>query len=199
VRYRKNGISLCLPAGYVCSDFSNSLSSKHFSMMRRMTFFKQAAIVASLLSFQPACKIFQRSDLSKQAKEIRHQLPDMNAEEGKEGLEVYFKPTILFAFDKAEIPQQIKSNLNKFADILKRYPDYRILVRGHTDDLGTEAYNQSLSEQRAETVKEYLVTQGVNASRLKVRGYGNTVARYSNDSEAGRAKNRRVEFLILGK
>jgi outer membrane protein OmpA-like peptidoglycan-associated protein len=166
--------------------------------MRYLIYFKQAALVAVLISLQTGCKIFKRSDLSKQVQEIRQQVPDMNAEKVKEGVEVYFKPTVLFAFDKAEIPDQIKNNLNRFAAILQRYPDTRILVRGHTDDVGTETYNQSLSEERAQSVRDYLLTQGVSASRLKVKGYGNTIPRYDNSTEAGRMKNRRVEFLIFG-
>lgn len=171
--------------------------------MRFMHVLIQAAVVAGLLFLQPACKTKQQaqsnSDLKKQEKEIRQEVPDMIAEQKEEGLEVYFKPTVLFAFDKAEIPDQIRDNLNKFAAILKRYPNSSILVRGHTDDVGTEAYNQTLSENRAKTVKDYMVLQGVPGSRLKVKGYGNTVPRYSNDNEAGRSRNRRVEFLIFEK
>lgn len=163
-----------------------------------MSFFKQAALIASLISLQTACKVHKRSIIDKQVKEIRQQVPDMNAEKVKEGIEVYFKPTVLFAFDKAEIPDQIKDNLNRFAAILQRYPDSRVLVRGHTDDIGTETYNQSLSEQRAQVVKDYLVLQGVAASRLNVKGYGNAIPRYDNNTEVGRMKNRRVEFLIFG-
>ena len=172
-------------------------------MKQHLTFFRFAVLLSVLATLQVSCKTHKRTssvtELQKQEAEIRKEVPDMNAEQGEEGLEVYFKPTVLFAFDKAEIPDQIKFNLDRFADVLKRFPDHRVLVRGHTDDVGTASYNQTLSEERARTVKDYLVTRGVSDSKLKVKGYGNTVPRYSNDTEIGRARNRRVEFLILGK
>lgn len=80
---------------------------------------------------------------------------------------------------------------------LNNNPDSDVLVAGHTDSSGDAAYNQSLSEKRANAVRNYLIEKGVDGSRLSVRGYGETEPVASNDTAAGRAKNRRVELRIL--
>ena len=77
------------------------------------------------------------------------------------------------------------------------YPQMTIEIGGHTDGKGSEAYNQRLSENRAKAVVDYLVSKGVDAKRLKYKGYGKTMPVDTNDTEEGRAKNRRVEFKIL--
>ena len=77
-----------------------------------------------------------------------------------------------------------------------KYEDTDILVEGHADDTGTDAINNPLSERRAQTVSSFLQSQGIAASRLQTRGYGSTKPKYPNDSEANRAKNRRVELAI---
>lgn len=160
---------------------------------------KQAVIAATLLYLQPGCKAHQKTAMDKQAKEISQQMPDVDLAREGEDIAVWFKPTVLFAFDKAEIPDRIKYNLDWFAGILLHYPDTRVIVQGHTDDMGTESHNLQLSEERAKTVKDYLVAKGVPSTRLTIKGYGALAPRYANDTEASRAKNRRVEFLIQRK
>jgi outer membrane protein OmpA-like peptidoglycan-associated protein len=83
------------------------------------------------------------------------------------------------------------------ADSLKQYPDSLIDVYGHTDSTGSEAYNQTLSENRARTVANYLQTQGVNPARIRSQGYGETMPVADNATEDGRRKNRRVEIKIV--
>lgn len=167
--------------------------------MQCTTIIRQAAIIVTLLTLQPGCKIFQKTPMDKQEKEIRQEVPDVDVTREGENIVVSFKPTVLFAFDKAEIPDKIKNNLDWFAAVLQRYPDSHIIVRGHTDDVGTESHNLQLSEERAKTVKDYLVAKGVSSSRMTIKGYGATAPKYVNDTEPNRAKNRRVEFLILPK
>lgn len=87
--------------------------------------------------------------------------------------------------------------LDKAAITLKNNPGTNVIVAGHTDSSGDAAYNQSLSEKRANTVRNYLIGKGVDGSRLSARGYGETQPVASNNSSAGRAKNRRVELRIL--
>ena len=70
-------------------------------------------------------------------------------------------------------------------------------VAGHTDSMGSEAYNQGLSERRAQSVQDYLVSKGVKAQRLTAKGYGESMPVASNDTDAGRAENRRVELIVL--
>jgi len=83
------------------------------------------------------------------------------------------------------------------ADSLKQYPDSLIDVYGHTDSTGSDAYNQTLSENRARTVANYLQMQGVNSGRIRSQGYGETMPVADNTTEEGRRKNRRVEIKIV--
>ena len=88
--------------------------------------------------------------------------------------------------------------LDDVVDLMLKNPQLtKIRVEGHTDNTGDPAYNQALSEARAETVLDYLVTKGVAADRLEARGYGFSRPIADNDTEAGRAKNRRVDFVIV--
>ena len=84
--------------------------------------------------------------------------------------------------------------LNQVVDVLKRYPDYNVNIRGYTDDRGNAAANQTLSENRARTCLNYLVSKGISSSRITSRGYGETNPIATNDTPEGRRLNRRVEF-----
>jgi OOP family OmpA-OmpF porin len=98
-----------------------------------------------------------------------------------------------FAFDSADLGSQDQSILNEVADrLVNDYPELTITVEGHTDSRGDENYNQSLSERRAQSTKDYLVNKGVAADRITVAGKGETDPVASNDTEEGRAQNRRV-------
>lgn len=102
---------------------------------------------------------------------------------------------LLFAFDSAEINKKYQSDLDDSTRVFEANPNMKVRIDGHTDDKGTEAYNQKLSLRRAQAVKDYLVkSAGININRLTVKGYGETRPAYPNDSEANRHKNRRVEF-----
>ena len=79
---------------------------------------------------------------------------------------------------------------------LRRYDDTNILIEGHTDNTGEDAYNQKLSENRAASVESYLITQGIKNSRVTTKGYGESQPLDANETEAGRQKNRRVEVAI---
>ncbi|MEW6584066.1 MAG: OmpA family protein [Nitrospirota bacterium] len=106
--------------------------------------------------------------------------------------------TVNFDFDKARIRQADMAQLKKAMAFIKKYPGAKIRLEGHTDWTGTEAYNQRLSERRAEAVKKYLAKDGkTDASRISTMGYGETKPVASNKTRQGRAKNRRVEILIL--
>ena len=88
--------------------------------------------------------------------------------------------------------------LREVARILRAHPSVKIEVQGHTDGLGDATRNMALSQGRAEAVRAFLIKEGVAAARLRARGYGATQPRASNDTPDGRAKNRRVEFVIQG-
>jgi OOP family OmpA-OmpF porin len=102
---------------------------------------------------------------------------------------------IHFDFNKAIIKPDSFPILNAVVDVLKQYPDITIEVGGHTDNVGGAAYNKKLSGDRAASVMTYLTSHGISASRLTSRGYGMDVPIDTNSTEAGRAKNRRVEFV----
>lgn len=102
-----------------------------------------------------------------------------------------------FDFDKATIRPEGKVVLNEAAALLSTHERVVVEVAGHTDSVGTDAYNQGLSERRANAVKDYLTAQGVTASRLTARGYGESRPVASNDTDEGRAENRRVELVVL--
>lgn len=102
-----------------------------------------------------------------------------------------------FDFDKSTIRPEGKAILNGAAALLQKHERVVVEVAGHTDSVGSDAYNQGLSERRANAVKDYLTAQGVKASRLTARGYGESRPVASNDTDAGRAENRRVELIVL--
>ena len=104
---------------------------------------------------------------------------------------------ILFDFDRFELRHQYHAVLDEIALMLSTDRETNIEIKGHTDNVGTAEYNQRLSEKRAETVKNYLVQKGVEKDRLFPVGFGYTINQASNESETGRALNRRVEMSIL--
>jgi outer membrane protein OmpA-like peptidoglycan-associated protein len=104
---------------------------------------------------------------------------------------------ITFAYDKADVQPQFQPTLDQVASILAEYPKTYIDVYGHTDSDGSDAYNQSLSERRAQSVAAYLNTHGVQSARMATRGYGETQPIATNTTEAGKAANRRVEIKIV--
>ena len=104
---------------------------------------------------------------------------------------------VYFDFDKATLKDAGKTKLDSAVTILGRYPDMRVEIQGHTDSIGTEAYNEGLSERRAVAVREYLVSKGVPASRLTTRGFGESQPASDNGTGAGRAQNRRVVLIEI--
>jgi outer membrane protein OmpA-like peptidoglycan-associated protein len=134
--------------------------------------------------------------MDKQAEEIENSVPDAKVERVGEGIVVEFSSNVLFGFDRSDLSAEAKSNLDKLAVILNQYPDTDLEIQGHTDSRGTETYNQGLSERRAQTVSDYLLTNNIAQERLTTKGFGEMMPKYDNETEEGRAENRRVEFLI---
>ncbi|MFQ5651223.1 MAG: OmpA family protein [bacterium] len=104
---------------------------------------------------------------------------------------------VFFDFDKYELKSESHPELNRLARILKNNPEMKVEILGHTDHVGTEAYNLWLSEQRAHAVVDYLISVGCEASKLTAIGYGKSKPIASNETEEGRQKNRRVEFRVI--
>ena len=134
--------------------------------------------------------------MDKQAAEIKKTVPDAKVERVGEGIVVEFSSKVLFGFDKSNLSSEARTNLNKLVKVLNAYPDTDIEVQGHTDSKGSEAYNKNLSVRRASAVSDYLAGQGITSRRVNIKGFGEMVPKYNNDTEAGRTENRRVDFLI---
>ncbi len=103
---------------------------------------------------------------------------------------------IFFQFNKHELLPSSYIELNKLSELLNEYPTYNIEISGHTDSIGTPEYNILLSKKRAESVGKYLIVKGVNINRLSYKAMGSSKPIATNESEQGRAKNRRTEILI---
>jgi outer membrane protein OmpA-like peptidoglycan-associated protein len=134
--------------------------------------------------------------MDKQAKEIEKTVPDAKVERVGEGIVVEFSSNVLFGYDKSDLSSDAKVNLEKLVKILNVYPDTDIEVQGHTDNKGSEAYNQNLSQTRAGAVSTYLYNKGIANSRIRTKGFGENMPKYDNKTDEGRSQNRRVEFLI---
>ncbi len=134
--------------------------------------------------------------MDQQAKEIKQNIPGAIVERVGEGLQVTFESGLLFDFDSDVLRAQARQNLATFASSLDKYPNTNVLIVGHTDAQGTDTYNQSLSARRAGAAQTYLSSQGVTQTRLRSTGRGEAEPVSSNDTDAGRQTNRRVEIAI---
>lgn len=134
--------------------------------------------------------------MDKQAKDIENNVPGAKVERVGEGITVEFNSKILFDVNKYELSTEAKDNLSKLVTILNEYPDTDIEIQGHTDNTGSDSYNKTLSKQRATAVSNYLIGKSIQSNRIKIKGFGENAPKYENDSETGRANNRRVEFMI---
>ncbi|PSL22548.1 OmpA family protein [Chitinophaga ginsengisoli] len=135
--------------------------------------------------------------MDKQAQEIKNQVPNATVERVGEGINVTFASGVLFGFDKSDLTAQAQQNIKELTTILNKYPDTYVRVEGHTDTTGTYDYNMKLSERRAVAVSNFLKAQGVAANRVQAYWYGATQPVVPNNSDANKAKNRRVEFSIF--
>ena len=104
---------------------------------------------------------------------------------------------ITFAYDSDAVQPQFRATLDQVADVLHQYDRTYVDVYGHTDSTGSDSYNMGLSERRARSVADYLAGHGVQPARIGTRGFGKTQPVASNDTEEGRAANRRVEIKIV--
>ncbi|ATX81105.1 Outer membrane protein OmpA [Mariprofundus ferrinatatus] len=114
-----------------------------------------------------------------------------------ENLKITMNSEVSFDYNSAQLKPAFNSTLDKVADILNRYPRTTIRITGHTDSRGSTEYNQNLSQQRANSVAWYLADRGVDSRRVIAEGRGEMQPRATNDTEAGRQLNRRVEMLII--
>ncbi len=138
------------------------------------------------------------NNMDKQAQKIENTLPGAEVIRTAEGIQVILdeQSDVRFEYDKSDLTTLAKSNLDKLVGVFNEYPDTDILVVGFTDSKGSDQYNQGLSERRSASVVSYLKTKGIASSRLSSIGQGETNPRATNETDEGRAQNRRVEFAI---
>jgi outer membrane protein OmpA-like peptidoglycan-associated protein len=134
--------------------------------------------------------------MDKQEQELR-EIPGVEVTRPSEGeIDVRLTSDILFDYNSSALRPESRTTLDQLGANFRQYPDNRILVEGHTDSVGSDAFNQKLSEQRASNVADYLIDRGVAASKVIVYGYGELRPKASNDTAEGRQLNRRVEIHI---
>lgn len=134
--------------------------------------------------------------MDKQAEELEEDLEGATVERVGEGIKITFDSGLLFDIDSDQLRSETKEDLSEMAETLQEYDDTNILIEGHTDATGSDNYNQSLSEERAASVANYLQSIGVSNNRLITEGYGEEQPIAENETEAGRQQNRRVEVAI---
>lgn len=142
--------------------------------------------------------------MDRQAEAIKDEIPGAEVTRVGEGINVTFdeknpdgsKAGVYFATEMYDINSNSKLALDKLVKVFSTYPETNILIEGHTDDKGTESYNQTLSTRRAKAVGSYIKSAGIAASRLTIKWYGEMQPKVDNTSDANRAENRRVEFAI---
>lgn len=158
------------------------------------------AVIGGAVGAGAGAIIGSRMDKVKKAAEA--QLPNATVETVKDAnnldaVKVTFNSGILFATNKADLNQTSKNELSNLANIMKQNNDVSVDIRGYTDSTGTDAINNPLSVNRAQSVANYLTQNGVAYSQMKnVNGYGSTNPVASNDTAEGRQQNRRVEVYL---
>lgn len=139
--------------------------------------------------------------MDKQIKELKEQTAgsgvDVTEVDNGNAILVNLPDGVTFDVDSSTLKPQFRSTLDQIAQSLQTYPDSLIDVYGHTDSTGSDQYNQALSQRRAQTVADYLAMRGVSGARIRSQGYGETMPVATNDTDAGRALNRRVEIKIV--
>ena len=154
----------------------------------------RGAIIGAIVGGAAGAIIGHQMD--QQAKELQRDIPGATVSRVGEGIAVTFASGILYPFNSTEILPAGKENLQSLANSLEKYPNSDVLIVGHTDSVGTDAYNLDLSQRRAQAASAYLQSLGVPASRLHAVGKGESEPIQPNDTDAGRAQNRRVEIAI---
>ena len=144
----------------------------------------------------------ERDDLlvesrDRQIRVLETELAELQADRTERGLVVTLSDEILFDVDQAELKPGGMQQLARVAEFLVENPDRNVLIEGHTDSTAPDAYNLALSQRRANAVEDFLITQGVDPTRMSSDGYGEQLPIASNDTAAGRQANRRVELVVL--
>lgn len=155
----------------------------------------KGAIIGAAVGGAAGAIIGQRMD--KQAAELEREIPGAKIERVGEGILVTFDEGILFDFNSAALRSTARENLRNLATSLDKYPGTDVLLVGHTDAVGSDDYNDDLSQRRATAAANFLTSQGVTRARVDATGKGEREPVASNDTDSGRQQNRRVEVAIF--
>ena len=159
---------------------------------------QQAADARAQADRAEQARLQTEQQAAQQREKLRQQLSQvLQTRETAQGL-VANMPDVLFDFNKSTLKPSAKERLAKVAGIILAYPDLQLKIDGYTDSVGGEQYNQQLSEERAASVRDYLISQGVSANNVIAQGFGKNDPIASNASPEGRQQNRRVEMLVSG-
>ena len=133
--------------------------------------------------------------LDRQAQEL-DAIPGAEVQRRDDSLLVNFQSALLFDFGSSTLQPGAYDRLRTLARTLNNYPKSDVIIKGHTDNVGAENYNQSLSEKRSDRVRTFLISEGVAPARITAIGYGESMPVAANSTESGRGQNRRVEIEI---
>ena len=159
---------------------------------------QQAADARAQADRAEQARLQTEQQAAQQREKLRQQLSQvLQTRETAQGL-VANMPDVLFDFNKSTLKPSAKERLAKVAGIILAYPDLQLKIDGYTDSVGSEQYNQQLSDERAAAVRDYLISQGVSANNVIAQGFGKNDPIASNASPEGRQQNRRVEMLVSG-
>ncbi len=153
----------------------------------------RGAIIGAVVGGAAGAIIGHKMD--QQARELEQSIPGATVERVGEGIQVTFDSGLLFGFDSDVIQSNARTNLSSLASSLSKYEQSNLMIVGHTDDVGTDSYNEDLSQRRASAAADYLRSQGVSR-RITTLGVGEREPVAANSTDSGRQKNRRVEVAI---
>lgn len=137
-----------------------------------------------------------KADVSGQVFDLNKSLVDLGAQVTRDEIRIALPGDILFAFDKWNIKPDAEATLTKLSAVIRAQPERMVYIHGHTDSMGTDTYNQTLSLKRAASVKAWLVKSGLPPARMMVEGFGKSRPVATNDTPEGRQQNRRVEVIL---
>jgi outer membrane protein OmpA-like peptidoglycan-associated protein len=137
------------------------------------------------------------NQMDKQAQELAYEIPGATVQRVGEGITVTFPEGTLFPYGSDQLMPAARDNMSRFAASLAKYPNTRAMIVGHTDSRGSSAYNLDLSERRSQATAGFIVAEGIDRARLSTAGRGESEPIATNDTEAGRQLNRRVEVAIF--
>jgi outer membrane protein OmpA-like peptidoglycan-associated protein len=155
----------------------------------------KGAIIGAVVGGTAGALIGRKMD--KAAAELRRDLEGATVERVGEGIKITFASGILFATNSATLTPEAIGNMTQMAETMNKYADTNVLIEGHTDNSGSDAINQPLSQRRAQAVANQLTSGGVDVGRIESKGYGSTQPVADNTTAAGKAANRRVEVAIF--